>query len=92
MATPTSTGTPWGRLANFLKRLAANKKIYYTYLIFILAATITLMVVPAEKITDAPEKPEINLDITFSDLSGKGWLSLGFILIGFLLMVFDLVG
>lgn len=56
MATPTSRGSPFGRLAALLKRLAANKKVYNAYLLFVLAATITLMVVPAEKMTDASDK------------------------------------
>ena len=56
MATPSSTGTPWGRLALFLRSLSNKKGVYYGYLLFILASTITLMVVPAEEITDAPEK------------------------------------
>lgn len=91
MATPTPSGST-GRLARRLKSLAANQNVYYAYLLFILAGTIALMVTPAELMTDAPEKPEINLDITFSDLSGKGWLSLALILLGFTLMVFDWVG
>ena len=59
----------------------------------IFALGILLMVLPAELLSyKAPEKAELNLKTTFSDLSSQGWLSLAFILMGFLLMVFDVVG
>lgn len=50
------------------------------------------MTVPALTLSDPPKESVLDLSTTFSTLSGKGWLSLAFILIGFLLMVFDLVG
>lgn len=54
---------------------------------------VLLMTLPAELISwKAPERAELNLQTTFSDLSAQGWLSLVFIAGGFLLMVFDLVG
>lgn len=58
-----------------------------------LPVQVLLMTLPAELISwEAPEKAELNLQTTFSDLSVQGWLSLLFIAGGFLLMVFDLVG
>ncbi len=58
-----------------------------------LPVQVLLMTLPAELISwKAPEKAELNLSTTFSDLSVQGWLSLLFIAGGFILMVFDLVG
>ncbi len=51
------------------------------------------MVLPAELLTyEAPEKPVINLKVTFSDLSSQGWLALAFTALAFGLMVTDAVG
>ncbi|GAB4819177.1 hypothetical protein N2152v2_006223 [Parachlorella kessleri] len=41
---------------------------------------------------EAPEKPVINLNTTFSTLSSQGWLALAFTALAFGLMVTDLVG
>jgi hypothetical protein len=59
----------------------------------IFALGILLMTLPAELLSyKAPEKAELNLATTFSTLSSQGYLSLVFILLGFVLMVFDVVG
>lgn len=67
--------------------------MYYAYIILVGIAGIVLMVLPSELISwEAPEKPELNLGIRFSDLPPQGWISLAFVLFGFTLMVSDLAG
>ncbi|EFN59045.1 hypothetical protein CHLNCDRAFT_56692 [Chlorella variabilis] len=89
MATPASRRG----LAGPLKRWAANPLVYNLFVLSIFGGGVLLMVLPAELLTfKAPEKAELNLETTFSDLSSQGWLSLAFIAMGFILMVFDVVG
>ncbi|KAL4432402.1 hypothetical protein ABPG77_001701 [Micractinium sp. CCAP 211/92] len=78
-----------GRLRAWL----LSKQAYNILVLAVFGLGVLLMTLPAELISwEAPEKAELNLQTTFSDLSVQGWLSLLFIAGGFLLMVFDLVG
>lgn len=70
-----------------------SNQAYNIGVLCIFGLGVLLMTLPAELITwKAPEKPELNLQTTFSELSPQGWISLALILGGFLLMVFDVVG
>lgn len=67
------------RVSEQWRSLAANQNAYRALILAIAAGGILLMVLPSELITYKPaEKPEINLKITFSDLSSQGWLALAF--------------
>jgi di/tricarboxylate transporter len=91
MATPSPSSS--GRsVAAMYKRLISNRPLYIVFIFALTAGAIVLMTVPALTLSDPPKESVLDLKTTFSTLSGKGWLSLAFILIGFLLMVFDLVG
>jgi hypothetical protein len=78
-----------------LKRSLRNDpKAFGLYCSLVTICGILLMVLPAELITgwEAASKPELNLDTTFATLTTPGILSIIFVVLGFLLMVFDLVG
>eukprot|EP00890_Picochlorum_soloecismus_P001706 jgi/Picsp_1/2536/NSC_00767-R1_sodium sulfate co-transporter len=79
----------WNRGA----RLVKSKRVYFAYLLASVAGSIVLMVLPALLMSDPPPADlDVNLETTFSDLDGKGWLSLVLIFFGFFLMIFDIVG
>lgn len=76
-----------------LRELKGKNRYYVAFVWLVFISGVLLMALPAELLTfEAPERPALNLNTTFSSLSSQGWLSLVFILFGFLLMVFDLVG
>lgn len=94
-----------GVLSGVKKRVDAIRHSERAYVCFVLVTTalsIVLMIVPsllmgdAVKDTSVPKeetgKDQAALDTTFSDLDGKGWLSLVLIFMGFFLMIFDVVG
>lgn len=74
-------------------KLKQSKPLYYAYIFTVFVGGILLLVLPAQLITYEPqEKPELNLQLTFAELSVQGWLALGLTLIAFLMMVTDSVG
>ena len=76
-----------------VKRAAQTQNAFRAFVLLIGAGGILLMVLPAELLQyEAPEKPVINLNTTFSTLSSQGWLALAFTALAFGLMVMDLVG
>ena len=90
MATPAPRGS---RLSQAIRRLSQNKLYYNAFVLLLAVLGLLLMVLPAKLLTWEPEdKPELSLDVTFGSLSVQGYLSLLFILLGFVLMVFDIVG
>jgi hypothetical protein len=79
-------------MLSWLGRARRSRRACYALVIGIGFAGILLQVLPAKIITwDAPEKPALNLETTFGNLSPQGWLSLFFILFGFILMVWNIV-
>lgn len=92
------------RSVNF-RALLQSKMVYNVYVCVVTALAVVLMLVPALLISDPSSKVQEeadnatlpdggmgSLDTTFGDLDASGWLSLVLILLGFLLMIFDVVG
>lgn len=73
--------------------LAKSNRAYNVFVLALAAGGILLMTLPAELLNWKPEeKPELDLQTTFSTLTIQGWLSLALTAIGFGLMVTDSVG
>lgn len=95
-------------MKDLLRSLSQSKRAYTTYCCVVTALAVVVMLVPALLITDPSviSNDDIGsssmnetlpgdvgaLDTTFGDLDASGWLSLVFILLGFMLMIFDVVG